>query len=90
MKLTSRKFKNFGKLKSMLAGGFGKRGPYIYAGVKHKSGLSVGASIGKEGRNIYGSVNKKIGQARLKHNIETKKTSARLRPSKKLRRLPKF
>ena len=70
----------FGKLKTMISGGISRIGkPYVYAGAKTKSGISVGASIGSEGKKIYGSINKSANQARIRHNATTGETDFRVR-----------
>ena len=69
--------------KLMISGGWGKYGPYIYSGLKTRGGLSIGASIGTRGRELYTSINKKIGQARVKYNMETNNISLRVRSYKK-------
>jgi len=87
MKTTFRKFIKFGKVKAMIAGGLGKKGPYIYTGAKHKSGFSGGVSVGTHGRNAYASYNKNKGQVGLKYNVESQKFSPRIK--KPLRLLKK-
>jgi hypothetical protein len=79
MKRTFRKFFNFGKVKAMISGGLGKKGPYVYSGVKHKSGLSGGISAGTQGRNIYASYNKNKGQVGIKYNFESKQISPKVK-----------
>jgi len=63
----------------MISGGWGRNGLYIFIGILTKIGLSVGASIGILGRQIYGSLNRRNGQLRLTHNLDSKKTSPRAR-----------
>ena len=63
----------------MLSGGFGRHDPYIYAGIKTRKGYSAGASVGTKGRQVYGSYNKKRRQIRIRHNLDTKSISFRLR-----------
>lgn len=68
-----------GKSGIMVSGGLGRHGPYVYAGVKTKKGLSAGASIGTKGRQVYGSYNKKRRQVRIKHNLDTRSNEFRFR-----------
>ena len=83
MKFRGRKFFKLGKLKTMIAGGVSKKGhPYVYAGVKSKTGLSVGASVGTKGRQVYASVNKRQNQVRIKHNLTNATTQLRLKKRK--------
>lgn len=83
MKLKTRKFFKLGKLKAMISGGISRKGkPYVYMGVKTKKGLSAGASIGTEGKQVYISSNKKRGQARVKHNLTSGSTQIRLKKKK--------
>ncbi|MCB9370776.1 hypothetical protein H6501_04210 [Candidatus Woesearchaeota archaeon] len=70
MKLTRKVKTNFEKTKAMIAGGWGKHGPYLYSGIK-RGVFSIGASIGTRGKEIYTSVNKNKSQFRLKHNLNT-------------------
>ena len=86
MRTTIKKFFKLGNgLRGMLAVGLGKKGPYVYGGVKHTpSGLSTGASIGSQGRNIYGSVNKRGAQVGAKFKVESKSFSPRFRHPRKL------
>lgn len=86
MKRTFRKFFKFGNTKTMIAGGFGKRGPYAFIGAKDKSGISIGTSIGINERNVYASYNKNKGQIRAKYNIESQKITPRLRKPLRLLR----
>ena len=79
MRSTFRIRRKFGRNKVMLSGGLGRSGPYIYMGIKNKKGYSVGASIGTKGRRVYGSYNKKRGQIRIRHNLDTKSTDLRFR-----------
>ena len=79
MRRTFRKFIKIGKVNTMIAGGLGKKGPYIYTGAKHKSGFSGGVSVGTQGRNIYAGYNKNKCQARLKYNFESQKFSPRIK-----------
>jgi hypothetical protein len=83
-KLFNKKFR-IGKLRSMLAGGFGKFGPYLYFGVKTKKGASIGASVGTKGRHGYASLNKKSYQTGLRYNFETKKLESRFKLNRKRR-----
>lgn len=83
MKNRLKKRKRIGNCKSIISGGWGKYGPYVYGGLKTKSSLSVGTSIGTRGRELYASVNKERGQARLKYNMETMSTTPRIRINKK-------
>ena len=86
MKIRGRKFFKLGKLKSMIAGGVSRKGDlYLYAGIKSKSGLSTGASIGTKGKQVYGSINKKGNQARVKSNLTTGNTSLRLKTRRRRR-----
>ena len=79
MKKTAKKFFKFGKVKAMIAGGFGKKGPYAYTGIKHKSGLSGGISVGTLGRNIYASYNKNRAQIGAKYNVESQRLSPKVK-----------
>ena len=64
----------------MISGGISRKDkPYIYAGAKTKNGISAGASVGSEGKKVYGSVNKKGNQMRVRHNITTDKTDFRIK-----------
>jgi len=83
MKFRGRKNFRIGRLKAMIAGGISRKGkPYAYSGVKTKKGLSVGASIGTEGKQIYASANKSRGQVRVKHNLTSGTTQLRLKKKK--------
>ena len=84
MKLTKHIATKIGNFKAMIAGGLGKKGPYVYGGVKHKSGLSAGVSVGTLGKQAYASYNNKFGQARVKHNFRTNISSPRIKPSKNI------
>ena len=69
-----------GKMKAMISEGISKKcKPYVYGGVKTKSGASVGASVGSEGKKIYGSLNKNGNQIRVRHNTTLGKTDLRIR-----------
>lgn len=79
MRKTTRSFFKLGPLKGMIAGGFGKRGPYLYGGVKTRRGNFLGTSVGLLGKNIYvGNSNRKrtIG---LKQNLTSGFLSPRYR-----------
>ena len=68
----------------MVSGGVGRRGPYAYVGVRHApSGAYAGASVGSEGRNVYGGIDNRHIRARVKYNVE----SNTIRPRLKLRRI---
>lgn len=68
-----------GRSKFMLSGGVNRKGVYVYAGAKDKSGLSAGASVGTKGKQVYGSYNKGSNQARVMKNLTTGKIKPRLR-----------
>lgn len=72
-----------GKIKSLVSGGFGKKGPYAYMGIKTRKGYSAGASVGSKGKQVYVSSNKEGNQIRIKHNLTTNKPSLRIKFSKK-------
>lgn len=74
----TKKFR-FGGNSAMISGGWGRNGLYIFVGILTKIGLSIGASIGTLGRQIYGSLNRRNGQLRLTYNLDSKKTSPRTR-----------
>ena len=71
----TKKFR-IGKLKAMISGGISRKcKPYVYGGIKTKKGISAGASVGSEGKKIYGSLNKKGNQIRVRHNITSGNTN---------------
>lgn len=83
MKFLGKKTFRIGRLKAMVAGGVSTKGqPYIYGGVKSKGGLSAGASVGTEGKQVYFSKSNKGNQARIKHNLTSGNTQLRLRKKK--------
>ena len=83
MKKTFKKrFKNR-TVKSMITGGLGKYGPYLYGGFKTKKGLSGGASAGTKGRQLYANKNNKYGQFKLKYNLETNKITPKIKFKKR-------
>ncbi len=70
--------------RAMVVGGIGRKGPYVYVGVRHEpSGVSAGTSVGTEGRNVYGGIKRGPVQARLKYNVETRHMSPRIRLHKR-------
>ncbi|MFH1472699.1 MAG: hypothetical protein ABIF85_07450 [Nanoarchaeota archaeon] len=73
-RIFTKKFKHKKGITSLVSVGFGKNGPYAYAGLKTKKGFSFGASIGTEGKQAYASYNHKKGQIRLKHNFTNQTT----------------
>jgi hypothetical protein len=68
-----------GNIKSLIDLNWGKWGPYIYAGLNAKNGISVGYSIGTRGQFGYASYNKAIKQFRLKCNMDSGLISPRIK-----------
>ena len=67
-------------MKLMLAGGISRTGsPHIYTGLKDKAGVSVGASIGGRGKEVHVSHNKNNNQIGFKHNLDSGKTTPKLK-----------
>ena len=86
MKLRGRKFFKIGrKFRLLIAGGLSKRGePYAYTGIKHKkSGISLGASVGSRGKEVYVSKTKKKWQTGLKYNLNSSKITPKIKIKKK-------
>ncbi|MCK4997167.1 hypothetical protein KAS08_02590 [Candidatus Pacearchaeota archaeon] len=80
VKTTARKIFKVGRMKFMLAGGMSRAGkPYVYAGIKNKAGASVGASTGGKGKEVHVSHNKNNNQIGLKHNLDSGKTTPKLK-----------
>lgn len=82
----TKKFR-IGKLKAMISGGISRKcKPYVYGGIKTKKGISAGASVGSEGKKIYGSLNKKGNQIRVKHNITLGNTNLRIKSGRRTKK----
>lgn len=83
MKKILTKRKKIGNCKSMISGGWGRYGLYIYSGLKTRWGAFVGASAGTRGRELYAGINNKVCQVRLKFNMDTMSLIPRIRMNKK-------
>ncbi|ATU08597.1 hypothetical protein [Methanohalophilus portucalensis] len=66
-------------IKSLIDLNWGKWGPYGYAGLKAKNGISVGYSFGTRGQFGYASYNKRRKQLRLKYNMDSGLISPRIK-----------
>ena len=71
-------------LKHLISGGFGKSGPYVYAGVK-KGKNTIGASIGTKGKQAYASTYHKKTQFGVKYNINTQSLTPKIKRYNKLK-----
>lgn len=83
-RIFTKKFNHKNGFKSLVSGGLGKKGPYIYTGIKTKSGVSFGASFGTEGKQGYASYNPKKWQVRVKHNFTNQTTTPGFKIYKKI------
>ena len=69
------KLKN--KASIMLSWGWGRYGPYVYAGYKNHKGDYAGTSIGTRGRQLYVGNSSKYGNARIRYNYDLKELKPR-------------